>query len=431
MFAGNAVILAIVFLLGLNGCAGRIGLEASSENPHPIDALRNQLSSIRGLSFIDDVPVVAESTEGLKEYVDTDLQPNMRGKDLDDISAAYEKLGLLPHGANLRSGLLSFYSAEAMALYDSKTKRVVFVGNPSGRSDALTGAGIDEKVLVHELTHALQDQHFLVGDRLRHSNNGDASLALRSVAEGDAILTEYAFSFGGLNEWLPGYVARVFGGAGDDAAPSAVPMIVADKVRFQYLAGVRFVSHFLGKDGSLSVDLLYKYPPLSTEQILHPEKYLEAPDPPIRIELKGLSGMFSSEWREIENDTLGELMVQCLFKQFIGPEGAAAVAEGWGGDRFVAYRNGNEVAFVWATVWDSAKDAQEFYENYQKILSMKYGTPLLDSRSYIEKRHRSVMVVEGVKPERIKKNIDTLWVDMVTEQETFHPPPFGSSTASR
>jgi len=62
-----------------------------------------------------------------------------------------------------------------------------------------------------------------LGDRLRHYNNGDASLALRSVAEGDAILTEYAFSFGGLNEWLPGYVARLFCGTRDSAAPAAVP----------------------------------------------------------------------------------------------------------------------------------------------------------------------------------------------------------------
>jgi len=286
-------------------------------------------------------------------------------------------------------------------------------------------------VLVHELTHALQDQHFLVGDGLRHSDNGDASLALRSVAEGDAILTEYAFSFGGLKDWLPGYVAQVFGNPGDNAAVAAAPMIVADKVQFQYSAGVRFVSHFVGKNGWLSVNLLYKHPPLSTEQVLHPEKYLDAPDPPVRIQLHGLSNLFSSEWREIENDTLGELMVHCLFKQFLSPIEAAAVAEVWGGDRFVAYRNGEEVAFIWATVWDTAKDAEEFYENYQKVVSMKYHTSLVDSDSYIEKRDRSVIVVEGLEPEQVKRNINTLWASMTTERETFQPPPFGSSVASR
>lgn len=142
--------------------------------------LRTELSGIRRLRFTAAVPVVTETPEQLKEYLDADLQQSMGGKNLDDISLAYEKLGLLPRGADLRRGQLGFYAAEAMAFYDSKTKRIVLLGRPNGRADRPTPGGVNEKVLAHELTHALQDQHFQVGDLLRHSDNGDASLALRS-----------------------------------------------------------------------------------------------------------------------------------------------------------------------------------------------------------------------------------------------------------
>jgi hypothetical protein len=426
----NPALVAIVFLLGLTGCTGQTRPGASPQPQDPIAALRTDLSSIRQLCFTEDVPVVIETPDQLKNYLDADLQQGMEGKKLDDISLAYKKLGLLPRGTDLRKGQLGFYSTEAMAFYDSKTKKIVLLGRPNRRADGQTSGGSDERVLAHEFTHALQDQHFQVGARLRHSDNGDASLALRAVAEGDAILTEYAFSFGGLSDWLPGYVAQVFGNPGENAAVATAPMIVADRVQFQYSAGVRFVSHFVGNDGWHSVDVLYSHPPLSTEQVLHPEKYFEAPDPPVQIELHGLAALFSPGWREIDNDTLGELMVHCLFKQFLSPEEAAAVAEGWGGDRFLAYRNGEKVAFIWATVWDTAKDAQEFYENYQRILSMKYGDSVADSRSYVEKRDRSVIVVEGLEAEQVKKNIGAFWASIITKRETFQPPPVGSSVAS-
>jgi hypothetical protein len=429
MSAAITVLAVIVFVFGLTGCAGQTRPDTSPQDP--IDALQTELSEIRGLHFIENVPVVSETTEQLKNYLEADLRQSIGGKNLDDISLAYEKLGLLPHRADLRRSQLAFYSTEAMAFYDSKAKRIVLPGRPNGLADEPTPGGVDEKVLAHELTHALQDQHFQVGDRLRHSDNGDASLALRSLAEGDAILTEYAFRFGGLNDWLPGYVAQVFGDSGDHAGAAATPMIVADKVQFQYSAGVQFVTRFLSKGGWPSVDLLYKRPPLSTEQVLHPEKYLDAPDPPVRIKLHGLSALFSSRWREIENDTLGELIVHCLFKQFLSPGEAEAVAEGWGGDRFVAYRNDAEVAFIWATVWDTAKDAEEFYENYQKLASIKYLNPLVDSNAYIEKRDRSVIVVEGLEVEQVKKNIGAVWASMIAKRETFRPPPIGSSVASQ
>ena len=394
-------------------------------HPDPIKQIRERVTDVRDLKFSHEVGVLFANAESIKSRIDTDLQQDLRGRKLEDISLAYAKLGLLPWGVDLRSSLLNFYSSQTWGFYDSRAKKVVLP--EKGRKDRE-----DEKILVHELTHGLQDQHFSLGHELRRAVNADAALALRSVAEGDAVLTEYAYSFGRLDEWLPAYVHQVLSNGAEEAVFPGIPAVIGDKVQFQYGAGTRFVLRFVGKNGWAPVNLLYKYPPLSTEQVLHPEKYLESPDPPTRINLGDLSTLFSSEWREIENDTLGELMIQCLFKEFLGAKAAAAVADGWDGDRFVAYQRGEEVAFLWVTVWDSSSDAQEFFDSYHEVLSVKYDVrPSEKDRFYIEKRDNLVLVVEGLEPEDVKSNIETVWLKMEIKEESFQPPPLSFLTGGR
>ena len=420
-------------MLGLGGCLGLTAHDQQTVSLDSMEALRNRLSSARNLKFINDVSIGVVTRENIKSHIENNLQQNM-GKKLEDISLAYAKLGILPRGVDLRTNLLSFYSSQTLAFYDSRTKEVFLAGDPNEGSDTAMLGEAHEKLIVHELTHALQDQHFLLGSRLRALDNGDKALALRSIAEGDAVLTEYAYSFGGMiggmNGWLSGYIRQVFNpGVAEKILPDT-PALIRDKLLFQHRAGTMFLSHLLGKHGWSPINHIYEHPPLSTEQVLHPAKYFEVPDPPTRLILNDLSGLFSPEWREMENDTLGELVVQCLFEQFLGPSEATVVANGWDGDRFVAYRNGDEVAFIWATVWDSSKDAGEFYDKYQEILSVKYGAGSVDSRFYIDKRDRSVIVVEGLERDRIKRNIETVWSAMVLEEERFQSPPFSSSISS-
>ena len=421
--------LLLVFLIGCFGAE-----RAKETGPSdPIQALKHRLSTFRGLEFTSEVPILIEDAENFKKRIDGSLVEDLRERRLADQSLAYAKLGLLPSGVDLRSTLLNLYSSRASGFYDSRRKRIVLLKGekPDRRPDSPFGEGIDARVVVHELTHALQDQHFGLSEKLRLSSNSDKILALRSVAEGDAILSEYAYAFRGLHEWVPAHVLQIFDSKVEAPELSAVPPLIRDKLRFQNSAGLSFISRLVGNNGWLPINLIYKYPP-SSEQVLHPEKYFESPDPPTRINLKNLPGLFSPEWREIENDTLGELMVHCLFKGFLGPEEAARVANGWDGDRFVAYRRGNEIAFVWATIWDSEKDAQDFFERYQRIQSIKANSRSLPKGGfYIDRRKRIVLVVEGLEAEGIKRNIETIWAEMVLEEENFQPLPFGLWISSR
>jgi len=116
-------------------------------------------------------------------------------------------------------------------------------------------------------------------------------------------------------------------------------------------------------------------------------------------------------------------MVRCLFKEFLSVEEAKAVAQGWDGDRYWAFRKGKEVSFIWVTVWDSFEDAREFAQKYGTILTKKYGAA--DSggaRFYLEQRDHAVMVVEGPKGNQIINDSETLWRRLVLTEESFTPP---------
>jgi len=423
--------LLCLLLAAMGGCVSGVGRERDTDGGDPIKALKHRLSEVRGLAFTAEVPIEFGTKERLNHRLEVDVQADQSDRKREDISLAYAKLGLLPVGIDLRRSSMNFYSSQIQGFYNSKTKKIVLLKETIPTiSNSPPAEGSDTTALAHELTHALQDQQFSLGAKLRPSENGDRNLALRSVAEADATLSEYAYRFGGLQDWVPEYVRQILEAETQESMSPDVPAVIADKIRFQYSAGLNFVSRVLDDHGWLRLNLIYKYPPLSTEQILHPEKYFMTPDPPTHIRLRGLVALFPAEWREIENDTLGELMAQCLFKQFLGPEDAVVAAEGWGGDRFIAYRNGDEVAFIWATVWDSAKDATEFYDRYKRILSMKYRAPSIDSGVYIEKRDRSVIVIEGVEQNRIRRNIDSVWNTMVLDRVIYQPLPLGSSFGS-
>jgi hypothetical protein len=113
---------------------------------------------------------------------------------------------------------------------------------------------------------------------------------------------------------------------------------------------------------------------------------------------------------------LGNVEDQCVV-QWLGPTRAAAISAGWDGDRFVAYRNGDNVAFIWATIWDSDADADEFYEQYHQILAKKYGSRPSRSDYYMERRRSVVVVVEGLERQEISQQIDSVWAEMVVEEE--------------
>lgn len=389
-----------------------------------VKRIQPRLAALRGLQFKAEVPVETKSRAAMSRDFERELDEEYGADGLKKKALAYGKLGLVPENVDLKKSLLDFYDAQVLAFYDPKGKRLVMPERlPTGVAPGSPDAAAD-MVLAHELTHALQDQNFAVGDKMTRTTDDDGDLALRAIIEGDATLSGIAYTLGGLNREVTGKISREFRETVREtrAALPDVPEAIVEEMLFQYSAGVAFVARLLEERGWPGVDLAYAAPPLSTEQLLHPEKYFSVPDPPTRIELADLGALFPAGWSEIENNVLGELMVRVLFKQFLPEDEANAVAEGWDGDRFVAFRRGAEVGFVWASVWDSERDAEEFVRGYARLGQKKYAGKSAADDVFIGRRGRRAIVVEGLNQREAGDKIEKIWQGMRATEAAFKSP---------
>lgn len=434
MFANLILFIAFLFAAG---CAPYLVVSDGQINPDKLQEIKAAVARLRGLPFKADVAVEVKNSAEMRRAFESDLEQDYGDEKLRNVALAYAKLGLLPKGTDLKKSLVDFATAEVAAYYDPRAKKLVM---PQSMN---TGAAIStaqfvarrdfagEMVLAHELTHALQDQHFSLEARLGPSGNDDADLAFRALTEGDATLSGWAYLSGRVElKALERMSQGTQQGANDARSLVDVPPAIVEETMFQYTGGVAFVFRLLRERDWAAVNRIYAAPPLSTEQVLHPEKYFSHPDPPTKIRLDNLPALFSPDWKELENNVLGELMVQVLFKQFFSENEAKTAAEGWDGDRFVAFRRGDEVAFVWASVWDSEQDAEEFEQGYRRIVAKKYPDGRYAEVFYAERRGPRVVIVEGLPGDRVKRQIEMIWQGMEITEEPFNPPFAPSAPAA-
>jgi hypothetical protein len=413
LLAGCACLLLLVMQAG---CASHLVIRGGAVNPDKLENIKKGVAAFRGLSFKRQVPIEVKSKAEMRRHLEKDLQRHYSDEKLKNMTLAYSKLGLLPEGVDLKNLLVEFYDAQVVAFYDPDEKLLVLPESLSAGMvmDAVQLVSrrdiLGEMVLAHELTHALQDQHFSIGEKLRPSKDDDQSLAWRALIEGDATLTGFGFVLGEIDDKKLATIQQLLEGSLDQTRSSLahLPEAIVESMLFQYHGGLRFVSRLFKERGWSGVNALYSAPPLSSEQLLHPEKFFEAFDSPAAVELPDFAALLGPQWSEIENDTLGELMVRVLLRRFLGEAEADRGAAGWDGDRFVAFRRGDEVGFVWVLAWDSSEDAEEFVAGFNEVLRQKYsGTNSGDT--FIERRESVTTVVEGFRRSLIEEWIEKLW----------------------
>jgi len=349
-------------------------------NEDALAVVRRTLPAVRGLDFTGDVPVAALSREEIVATVAGEIEQSYAPGDIERLEAVYTRLGLLPAGTRLRPALQRLYEQEGAGFYDPRTKRLVLARS------ALSGAGlrvdllasitgrdlVGEFLVAHELTHALQDQHYGMptGPEPLLDGHGDGELARHALLEGDATLAGFAYVFGGpLDRGTIATVERQLRGVPTELARRYpdVPAVVRASLAFQYDDGTAFVGWALANGGWAAVDGVHVDPPASTEQVLHPARYFATRDRPVTITLGGTEALERAGWTRILEDTLGELQVRVLAERSLTVERAARVADGWGGDRLRALSRGTDLALVWMTAWDSPAEAVEFAQALPEI----------------------------------------------------------------
>jgi hypothetical protein len=234
--------------------------------------------------------------------------------------------------------VIGFYDTEAQRLY-------------------LTREAVGEAwyfgLRIHEATHALQDQHYDLDALDAATTSTDAYLALQALIEGHAECV-MAEAMGDAADALI-YDADTGPQTEDGRAPTSMDILHA----FEYGVGLRFVHWLKAGGGYRAVDEAFRNPPVSTEQVLHPEKYLHEQPDKIELNMQALQAAMPG-WVLDAPDQRGELGVLTKLGVEGDSAGAPVAAAGWGGDVAVDATRGDDSVTIWLTTWDTAQDAAEF-----------------------------------------------------------------------
>jgi hypothetical protein len=382
------------------------------------DRIQHEVVAIRGLPFLRPVPVEVVSRQQMREHM---ARESRRAPRIDHFWDVVRMLGLyrgpdLGPPEDLGSTTVDFvggmYDARADAFYMAE-----------GLDDSYQAVGI-----AHELTHALQDQHFdmvsYLLDRMRDPDaNGDEVYARQAVVEGEAAYVDSIYQVGlagntrpsrqqirarivEQGEWNPENWQRLLQNPGLSAGERmAVQGAIDARKRmppflFEFMAaakidGMKFIEAVQQRGWPEVAKLYGEYPPVSTEQILHPEKWFarEAPAS-IRWPSFDTDPLFS-DWRLLQENVMGERGWQFVFREHGIRTEAIAAAAGWNGDRLAVFKDKNRNAFLMllCTSWDTPADAAEFAEAYARLLAAKYPEGAMPTR--VQLRGSEVQIVEG------------------------------------
>jgi hypothetical protein len=289
------------------------------------------------------------------------------GEELRGLSKLAVAGGMLPEGTDLAMLAAQFTSISAGATYSPLDKQVLLVDKFK-----------DESLLTHEFVHALQDQHFdLMKLLMAQPYNFDRSEALFGVIEGDAMNVQRRAEEGEPYtrkslEDIARQEDERFGGYRKEMN-TLFPRLLTETFIFRYRDGARFVEAVRRSRGERGIDELFTRPPVSSAQILHPEKYVRN-EVPREIQLDETAFTMSG-WHNTASTPLGEVGVRGLLLEGVSEKDTIRAAAGWAGDRaYLFEREGGTPLFVWKTAWDKPTDADEFFSAYNALQRRRNGT---------------------------------------------------------
>jgi len=393
-----------------------------------------ETSEIRELSILRPVRSGGQSRSEIERMLIKNLNEQMTAAEMHATEVSLRKFGLAPADFDYRSFMIKLLTEQVAGYYDAKAQEFHL-------ADWLELEG-QKPVMAHELTHALQDQHFNLRrfEKWPHGDS-DAELAAHALIEGDATLAMMVYMA------KNPLVALAFGrslttGVATEQYDKA-PRAMRESLIFPYLQGSEWATQLYRKGGWTMVSNAFTKLPLSTEQILHAEKYFNY-ERPIKIVLPDVTNVLNGRseqsapnnqqttaaiqrtaakgqrssgtagvppasrrarvsrvqttpraqlptansplptapWRRIESDVNGEWTYYLILDQFLGaPVESKRAAAGWAGDRYGLYEGPNGQVFLsQLTVWDTENDAREFFDAYVKRTELRYpGARRLDS----------------------------------------------------
>lgn len=335
------------------------------------DALVREVAALRGLPPKTTIARGVLSREQIVDKQRARIAKQLTPEDIRHEAGVLKRLGLLPSDMNYEKTVFDLFADQVAGFYDPPT-RTLYI------ADWLP-VPLQRPALAHEIQHALQDQYFdlqkFVGPI---KEEGDASLARSAVVEGDGIAVMLELPAKGSRPDVarsPMVLARLgkqmmYLTMGATPSFQKAPAALRETMIFPYASGLEFVGTYRGDGGWARVNDLFRDPPESTEQVMHPDKYI-AREHPVRIASAPLSTLVGSGRKEVRRDVMGELMWKIWFSSAMAQSQAETAAEGWGGDRLVAYAgpSDDQPLVLALTAWDSDLDADEAELASRRVLA--------------------------------------------------------------
>ncbi|MGH9712131.1 MAG: hypothetical protein ACRD5M_02400 [Candidatus Acidiferrales bacterium] len=349
---------------------------ANSEFLKAADEVLAQMSELLGLPIKSPLKKSLRSKDEIRAYLIREEKEDRTDAQRYADRKALEAFGLIPKDFPLDSFMLDVLTDQVAGLYDPKVKEF-YIADWNAVDEQRT-------VMAHELTHALEDQSFDVDPWIKSGRpNDDAELARQSVSEGSALAAMVDYMYRdqkiGVRD-LPDVTIFFRSGAieemNKDPHLAKAPEYIRDELVFPYLAGTSFTQQFLkAHTGWHDLALIFQNPPLSTQQIIHPELYLTGVKPQ-KVTLPDWKGLAPADWKLLEENVMGEFGLNEVLKQYLGERRAEEMSPSWTGDRYAVFENTRTqtTPLVFRVALDSEDDAALMFGRYSEALEMKYKT---------------------------------------------------------
>jgi hypothetical protein len=341
-----------------------------------MDEIQAQVIGLRGLQPTGSVSNSLLTPEELRQKMSDDFFQDYKPEEARDDAIALAALGLLKPDFDLQGFYTDLYSEQVAGYYDYEAKEMYVVKGEGFQ-------GPERFTYAHEYTHVLQDQTYDIENGLDKNEDSckadsERCAAITALLEGDASLAQIA--------WFSEYATSEdrqqltdYFNVNQSPVFDSAPAFMQEDMMFPYDAGYKFVQSLYDQNGWDAVDEAYRNLPVTTEQILHPERYPD--DKPLEVNLPDYQAALGDGWRELDRGVMGEWYTYLILGQGIEENArldkdvAQAAAEGWGGDAYTVYYNEqtDETVMVLNWLWESEAEATEFVDAFREYADARFG----------------------------------------------------------
>lgn len=330
-------------------------------------------SRLRGLAIRSHVPCRLKGKEEVEKYLRETISKKTPRERIEKEGQVYRMLGIIPKDYDYFNGVIKLYTEQLGGYYDPELKYYAMA--------SWMPLSMQMPIAVHELTHALQDQHFDL-DALTGKEEvlSDVMLARSALVEGDAtaVMLDYARELAGQPPVSKEknvsmlMIQNISGAMLSQSLHEAPPAIQASLI-FPYVSGLNFTHALLKKGGYRAVDKALRNPPQTTEEVLHPDRYLEGKT--AFRDIKDPVPPPGTEGKPVYADRAGEFMIATWLGTWLNPKEASSAAASWAGDKLALYEAKRDARRVltWDMVFQSPAGRDKFYEALLRAYTIRFG----------------------------------------------------------